>query len=347
MRLASLARKIKITPSSVSGFVSDSGIELTQGSNTKLTDEQIDLVLEHFDVELPAPVEVKEEPVPEVTEEVIQEVETEVVVEEPKIEEEPEETHEPVSVSEEKEGQVEITEPTPEPTAETVVEEEPQEVAETPETPVEEPVTKTPEEEPEIEEAEETQNELEYSEYVARVRENEDELTLSEKAATDDSVDVIKAPKVKLPGLSVKGKIDLPEPKSKEDKEVVEKEEETKKVEEKPVDPDAIIYTSGPETVKRKPKNYKGKKYDKGYSPAEAAKRKKVWEKKQTEAKNIKLEKEAKEAKKKHYRKNVKNRPVQKPKITKPKAVKQKKQAVIAEKKEGNAIQRFWSWMNT
>jgi len=49
MRLSSLSRKLKLKPSELELFYENKGIELLASSNSKLSDEQIKIALEHYD----------------------------------------------------------------------------------------------------------------------------------------------------------------------------------------------------------------------------------------------------------------------------------------------------------
>ena len=51
MRLSSLSRKLKLKPSELELFYENKGIELLASSNSKLSDEQIKIALEYYDVQ--------------------------------------------------------------------------------------------------------------------------------------------------------------------------------------------------------------------------------------------------------------------------------------------------------
>ena len=144
-----------------------------------------------------------------------------------------------------------------------------------------------------------------------------------------------------MQGLIVKGKIELPKPPVKKEKEENEKEQPVI-AKKKTYDRDKIITTQGPQSDRgNKPKNYKGKKYNKDYNPLEAARKKKEWEEKKKESLEVKKKKTARS---KHYKANIQTLPASK--TIKKKVIKQvvKKKEV---KIEGNAFQKFWRWMNT
>lgn len=336
MRLGTLARKISITPSKLTAFLESQNIDLSSGTNTKLTDIQIELVLEHYDASLEAAepeVEQVEEPVTaielkeqtSVKEEPTQEIED--VVQEVKKEESSTPTEAPIE-----ENKEEISKVT-ESFAEIALPHE-----------LEEGSPNSTTSETEKEEAENKEGQTEQQEEVAYVPQVPEDLdpeieSYVERLAYDENIEVIKPAKVKLQGLTVKGKIDLPEPKVE-----TETPEEPKKEEKKVYNPDEIITTTGPRRDrKRKPKSYKGKKFNKDYNPVEAARKKKEWEEKKRKEKEERRKKKAKEL---HYKKVVK--PVAAAPATKkkPKKVKTKKKQP-QQQPAGNMLQRFWRWMNT
>ena len=178
MRLTTLARKVQITPSKLVAFLEQKNIQIDNGINTRLNDETIGLVKNHFGFE-----------------------ETEVLKEPNMIEQEV------VSIEEEVEDHVIVAEETGE--------NEQEELSADTELP-------TPEEEdPKIVEQQET------NVAAPKIGTVDD---LEEGLAED--IELIKVKKVKLEGIKVIGKIDLPEKPKKEDlKENEEKgtEEEEKK----------------------------------------------------------------------------------------------------------------------
>lgn len=364
MRLGTLARKISITPSKLTAFLEAQAIDLSSGTNTKLTEDEIELILAHFKVALPpAPVEAPvEEPVAE--EPPVAVVEEEKVEDQPEIKEiEAPDAEATVAVKAEPEPADTVKEPESpkkstsrisESFAEIALPHELDEVApalaseDLDEEPIAEEeqnataqtddATVTASKEVQAEATEEPEGEA-YEPQVPADLDPEIE-SYVERLAHDASVKVIKPPKVKLQGLTVKGKIELPEPKAPSDEKV-----EPKKETPKAYDPDEIITTTGPKRDrKRKPKNYKGKKYNQDYNPLEAARKKKEWEEKKRKEQE---EKRRKKAKEKHYKKvaapTVAAAPAQKRKPKKAAAKKKQKQ----EQAKGNVLQRFWRWMNT
>lgn len=336
MRLGTLARKISITPSKLTAFLESQSIDLSSGTNTKLSNEQIELILSHYNASLePKEPEETEAPVAEtVTEEaaVVAEEEPTNEIETP-VEEPKEETPEvEETIAEEKdESEPSISESF----VEIALPHELEETAIVTESPI-------AEEETTVEATiEEKSDEVEEEEYVPQIPEDLDPEIESyvERLAYDENIEVIKPAKVKLQGLTVKGKIDLPEPKVE-----VETTEEPKKEEKKAFDPDEIITTTGPRRDrKRRPKNFKGKKSNKDYNPLEAARKKKEREDKRRKEQEERRRKKAKEL---HYKKVVKPVETTPTAKKKPKKVKAKKKQQELQP-SGNMLQRFWRWMNT
>lgn len=149
--------------------------------------------------------------------------------------------------------------------------------------------------------------------------------------------EVIRAKKIKLEGIKVLGKIELPEPVKKE-----KKEEETEAPEK-----------SLAERKTRQPRESRGR--DKGRKPYRKQKKAETFEQKQKrlerEALKKKKEKEKKLKKKKkqYYEQTIKaeqQKPVTKSKKKKKKTVVepvQKKKKVVYHK---NPIKRLWAWLN-
>ncbi|XOV91897.1 MAG: hypothetical protein ACFHWX_17025 [Bacteroidota bacterium] len=139
-----------------------------------------------------------------------------------------------------------------------------------------------------------------------------------------EEIEVIRAPKITLPGLKVKGKIDLPEPKKPEPKEETESEKEL--------------------TNKRRDRQRRDRKRENDYNPVAAARKRK--EQKEEKERLAELKKK-KKAKTQHYYK------IQQ-KVAKSKREKSdniievsdsKKVEVNATKK--NVFQKFWKWFNS
>lgn len=177
MRLGQLSRKIGVQPSRISTFLEEKNYTLEAGSNSKLTEEQGELIKAHFDY-------VEEETVPAVNN---TELNKEIV---------------PIVDVLQKEEATKKAEP--------------------------------------LEDGEETSEsdtrEIIEKELVAEIN-NEKNVEELEYATETDEDKVIRAPKLKLEGLKVVGKIDLPEPKVKEEVTPTTDNTETPtvKVKEKPV----------------------------------------------------------------------------------------------------------------
>ncbi len=328
MRLGTLARKINITVPKLTGFLESQGIGLDSGANTKLTDGQIALVLWHYKTRLetepeegeqaPPTKEAEETPKKTVTAGRTAEKPTEREQKAPTKETEETATA-PNTAEKPTEGQAPGTE-TPAPPASPQAEK-------TRQAPVSDAFAEIalPHE---LEEDERHEPREETHKIGTEVG------SAVERAAHDGAIEVIKPRKIILKGLTVKGKIELPQPKTVGKK----PGKETGKT----YATDKIMTTKGrAKDGKRKPK---GLKHEKSYNPVEAARRKKAWEdKKQKEQER----KKRKQAKTEHYKKAVtptgSTPPTPKGKPTNKAAKKQDRQ----EKPKGNTLQRFWHWMNT
>lgn len=137
---------------------------------------------------------------------------------------------------------------------------------------------------------------------------------------------LIKAPKVHLPGLTVKGKIDLPEPKPKPEKEATGKEEES-------------------EDQRGRRGRHRGKRR-KQTNPVAAAR---MREERQAERRKKAQQAQEKERKRQHYQKNIQSKaaPPPKKKVMKKADGVESNYTKAAPEKNLNALQRFWKWMNT
>lgn len=208
MRLAQIARKVGLTPVDIKRFL-ESEFDQSIGNepNYKLDKDQIDAVLEKFPI-----------PIPKVEKPVIKEAPVEVVDEFDEAVSEMEKVVEAVNDVEAEVSTIENE--TAEEAVETVIEENTVE-ASTVEEPIAEEITEITEPVAEV---------VENDEAIAEVEINYDEPSevLDADAgfvevAVDREADLIKAPKIKLDGLKVLGKIELP---GKKEEEVVEKTEE-------------------------------------------------------------------------------------------------------------------------
>lgn len=215
MRLAQLARKLALRPADITDFLSSRGITISEGSNARMDDEHVRLVIDHFDPSLLDSV---------LSSDVVESPETAAPEVEP------------------------VSSVTPEPDIEVI------QVEETP----------------------------------------EPAMIIMEEADADTSLpEVIKAPKVALPGLKVVGKIDLPEPKKKEEP---APEEPTEVTDEQP---------SQPQTVTERKKNFRNKKRPERERKNPVALQRER-EARAAEKKRREEEKREKEKRRNHYLKKVK-----------------------------------------
>ena len=300
MRIASLARKIKIAPTKVSDFAASIGVDMTKGTNSKLSDDQVQAALDFFNTSI---VDEEIEVVQlenYFVEDAVEEPEEQPIVEQDVPESNTVAIHDDVVVVE---GFQEDAQ-------------EPTELSETGSYMVE------GSQDVESDQIEAPDN--------AQV---DDDLTYAERLALDKSVSVIKPQKVKLQGLTVKGKIVLPEPKVKKPSE--EKEQLPTD------DPDKIRYTSGPD---RKNRQRTSRQHNKrpAMNPIEAARLRKQKEEKRAEEKR---QRELKARKTKHYQETVSKQPPSNHKKRKLKPVENK--SIAAKSRSNNIFSKFWRWMNT
>lgn len=187
---------------------------------------------------------------------------------------------------------------------------------------------------PQTEQAEAIDENKDEEERPAEVRAEETEDIAKEKDK-QEKVEVIRAKKIKLEGIKVLGKIDLPEP--------PKKEESTDESEDQP--------KSEPRGGRRK--DFKDRKSQKRQNPkrrkSESYEQKLKRQEREAERKKREREKKLKEKKKRFYEEQVKS--VQPEKVKKKASKKQvKKQGVTIRKKvikkHSNPIIRFWEWLN-
>jgi len=139
-------------------------------------------------------------------------------------------------------------------------------------------------------------------------------------------VEIIKAPKITLPGLKIKGKIELPEIKKKplEDKEETVSKP-TKKIS---------------ETPRSQKRSRKGRKPPEDYNPIAEARKRKAKEEKR---KRISQAKRKKEMRRRRYEQEIQSKP--KSHLRNKSEKSQMKDSII--EYSGNVFQRFWHWLNT
>lgn len=270
MRLAQLARKIGITQSEIVNVLSGKGLEISENGNSKLSEEEVELIYAHFNIE-------SEQDTP-----LSDAVETPQTIEEPVAAEE----------EESKEAQTDIAE-------------------------VEQPKVDDNEIAAGLKE-ESTSDEPDSAKH----------LTSTDPGPSDEEIEaekeVIRAKKVKLEGIKVLGKIELPEPKEK--------------LEEEPKEPKKEKLLKK-KTDKRNKRKSKGRKQ---LSYSEKIKR----EEEQALREKKKKERRIKEKKKKHYFEKVQPKVAAKPK----KKTTQKKVKNTTPKRVKpqykNPIRKFWAWLN-
>jgi hypothetical protein len=303
MRLRQLSRKLEIKTDKILEFLSNAGHAMENDANGKLTAEQVVLV----EAEFPAPF------VEEIIEEekvVIAVEEEEKLIEEP-IEEAPIVT-EPVDEKLEaplleKDDSIELEVPLAPPSDVT------SQVSEEIETPVEE-IIETP---------------------APPVR----LFKAVEEPKDDPNIELIKAPTVKLEGLRVLGKIDLPEPKPKvepEEKEIIKEETPRRKVRQIQKNRDSVRGQNENPVEKERQRQAKI-----------SARRKRDAEQKLKDKKadnyrqQIKLKPAPPKAKKK-------KKPVPKPVEIRTSApiLGQSKTKAPIQKREQNKLRKFWGWLN-
>jgi hypothetical protein len=276
MRLAVLAKKLKVTSSELKEFLEDHDVSLDSGSNTKLSKELAEKVMKAYGFE----------PEPESTE-----IPTamEAIPEEEDITMLSEEVEEPP---------VEIMEEVDEPAVETEAYTE------------------------------------ESTEEITEENNEDDEI---------EEVEIIRAPKVSLPGLKVKGKIELPEPRVKKETTEEEKQEDDPNTVQT-IDERQIRREIREQRKKeREQRNKKKPRKKKDYNPVTAAREKA----KREEAKKLKEEaRKRKEKQRKHYEQMVQKRN-QRKKSADRKTSQRSSSSKSKENTSGNVFQRFWRWLNT
>ena len=282
MRLSALARKIEQTPKKLTEFLEENDIQLDNGINTILNEDNIRLVYAHFEPEQ---------------------------LSDPIIEKEPED-------GDGKNNLVEVDEQ---------------------------------EDQPDIVENMEVDDNIDSSESQNDNKQEDDESVQLAKPKTGtiddleegsvDDIDLIKVKKVKLEGIKVVGKIELPEKPKKEAK-VPGETDEAATLEEK--------------SVKKPRKNAKQFSRNRKKNKGQGGRKPLSYEEKLKEEEREKLKKrrrrenEAKRRKKQYYEKKIKPKTVQSSKQ------KKKKKNVVDQQTEvpneavvhKNPIKRLWAWLN-
>ncbi|MBL3658341.1 hypothetical protein [Fulvivirga sediminis] len=150
-----------------------------------------------------------------------------------------------------------------------------------------------------------------------------------ETEAEKPGVTIIRAKKVKLEGIKVLGKIDLPEPKPKKEETPSEKKVNQER-----------------ERSNRKPYKDYNRKGKRRKQPESYEQKQKRQEREELKKKRVK-EKKLKEKKKKYYEENIKVKQAQsssKKKTTKTAEQTHKKKKSV--ERHPNPLKRFWAWLN-
>lgn len=341
MRLAQLSRKLKVKSSDIIQFLEDQGLMVDSGSNVKISNEHVELVVKEYgDLRV-----WKEELEAETRKKLDEENLTEATLDiESQAEPQPKETELPIEEKIEKaDCDTEIVSETREEILNDstdggiiVNENESADVDNSDVSSKEENSNVSNEEvlsPPPIlftglqEEQVDTKEIDDVVQVKSEDSENEPETTYNIPSdRTDD--EVIKAPKISLPGLKIVGKIELPKPKEKEEVKEIDSE---------------------PRNEKPRKKNTKGKKGKEKGEWVNTLELKRQRQKEREEKRALALKKRLKEEKRKHYLNKVENTyqvasPIQKKKNKA--AVKGSQRDVNTKEKKG-IIKRFIKWLNT
>jgi len=298
MRLSTLARKIDKTPTQLIAFLEQKGIELENGLHSKLDSTTVDLVKDTY---LPEEKQLEKKTIEKEKIEDIKVEEKQIV----------EEKTEDVKIDEIKIDEKQLEE-----------------------------------KEIEVEEIVEKNDELPILPETEKSAANKPEVpeTINEpKTGTLDDlenenlgeIELIKAKKVKLDGIKVVGKIELPE---KPKKEIAEPKEETteSKTIEKPKKQQKSINRSFDRNRKKSPRG-------RSRSPLSYEEKLKK-EEQEKRRKRRQIDKAEKKRKKKYYEKNLKPKT-----LSTPRKKKQQSADAVSNKKivvHKNPLKRLWFWLN-
>ena len=286
MRLSSLSRKLKLKPSELELFYENKGIELLASSNSKLSDEQIKIALEYYDLQE------EEEVVIDNSAHLDQSSDHELIISQDlEIKSNAEDTV-AFDIEETKLKGVEIIE---------------------------------------VKEKLKPLNDDDLSSDKEIVKTSDTDVTIKK---TDENIEVIKAPVIKLKGLTVKGKIELTPGKVKEKSSNVAKK----------ISPNSH--------------NSKTKKItSNSFNPLDEARKKKAEKERELRKKRadqLKKEKRARYLKEHPPRKEpVKKKLNKKAKkkstvhMSTPAPTNIPSQSAVIPQKESNLFQRIWQWLNT
>ncbi|MFT6882094.1 MAG: hypothetical protein ACI83W_002637 [Marinoscillum sp.] len=187
---------------------------------------------------------------------------------------------------------------------------------------------------------EETSSQLVTPELLRSIKNSEDQLTFSELSALDENVQVIKSPKIELPGLKVLGKIELPQKKvAEEANEETVNDDETEVVEADKAPEVRIIQH---DRRNSRPRLTREQLEEKRLRSKRAQERRIEEQKERAERKE---KEQIRKLKERHYKAKV-STPSQQPKSKKKQA--DKKVAEIDQRpKPTTMIGKFWRWLNT
>ncbi len=300
MRLGQLARQFDITPQEIVSYLKTKGVDANPHPNSKLNEEEERLVMEHFDI-LP----------------VVEEVD-EIIEETPALSAEPVVDTKAINQEEEIVWDAE----------DSTIEAEPA-------SPIQEETTLSPTEGLDEKEEEEKEEEKKIEDIpVATV----DEILADESETLAKKVALIKAPKVELQGLKVLGKIELPQPKTKEQS--TEEEEVKGAKKEKPEK------TGKGKFANRKPLSPEQRE-KKRQELREKNRKKQEWE---AHKQKLRESRQKKAAREEFYKKQVlANVAVDSDVKPVKKKTKKKQSAPKAPKKPApkTVLGKFWRWLNT
>ena len=286
MRLSSLSRKLKLKPSELELFYENKGIELLASSNSKLSDEQIKIALEYYDLQE------EEEVVIDNSAHLDQSSDHELIISQDlEIKSNAEDTV-AFDIEETKLEGVEIIE---------------------------------------VKEKLKPFNDDDLSSDKEIVKTSDTDVTIKK---TDENIEVIKAPVIKLKGLTVKGKIELTPEKVKEKS------------------------SSAAKKISTDAHNSNTKKItSNSFNPLDEARKKearKERELRKKRADQLKKEKRARYLKEHPPRKKpIKKKLNKKPKknstvhMSVPAPINKPNQSIVIPQRKPNLFQRIWQWLNT
>lgn len=299
MRLTSLSRKLGVSRDEILSFLKSNKIEVSEGVNAKISDEDAVSVIEHFGI-------------PETK------IEDELPASEQK------KTHEPepeTNIKEAEEQNDSKEEEKQEGVSKDLKEESPEETGNKKGSALVKDEVPRPEEDESLEEFLERQK-----------------------------VDLIRAKKIKLEGVKVVGKIDLPEPKApkeKAEKEVDLEEERKKEKEKEKEEKPKGLYA---EYLEKKKRPYEQRRKKRRPKKVLSFEEKQQLEQKKIEREKEKKQKQLKRKKELYYKENIQPKVKKKPKTKSEEVSREKKHeskpVQKQAKKSKSVIGRLWGWLN-